>query len=376
MSTQWFSDKVVNASRKDSKEPMFNANGEINADSKADHFVQTQHLAQLMHDDKGAKAEKSTVTEKVASYLGVDLGSKNPQAQAQTDAFLQKQFSSQDNRLRFAQGEVPLILERLDYDGFSRRLLLTHPVAKGEVVYYEKDINVTALVVQDSAATIQSVVRGDRIFPPDFVISALALIPATEIAKKAYNIIDRTHDKTTFNIMLQEDRNAMKLCYAASQLENTPLTIAGSVNKNVVETLVKQIENQWLIVDKIITHRNDWGDLRSAVNSTDYDPMTARDVLLTGNFAKLWGYNFIVLSGIDKQDVIPQGLMFATTEPRFLGAIPIRIDLEVHPADQFVKGEFTYGWLFAENLGQVIYNPRAVAMASKTGTVIPSYLTR
>jgi len=132
------------------------------------------------------------------------------------------------------------------------------------------------------------------------------------------------------------------------------------------------------LVDKFIINRAELGDLKKNINAIDYDPVTSRDVLLTGIFASIWGVNIFVSAGVDEQGLqnvsVPEGVVFAVTEGRYLGAMPIRISLTMLPADAFVFGKFQYGYLFGEMIGMAILNPRAVACGVKTGATLPSWM--
>lgn len=342
-----------------SSQDMFDSKGEINAYDHEDVINQQQKFAGLMSQYK-----------KTGSFYSLDEKQRIMEA-----AF----GGNQEERMRFGAEMIPLILDRLDYEGFIRQVFKTHEVAQGQIISYEKDINVTALVIQEDGQTIETVVKGNRVFPPEFWVTAFPKINMGEIAKRQYDVVDRTHDKATFQIMLQEDRNGLRQLYQASTIENSQINITSSLNKSVLETLQLEVERHRLIVDKFIMNRAELGDFKKNINSMDYDPITSRDILLTGVFANIWGVNVFVSAGVDEaglQNVsVPQGVIFACTEGRYLGAMPIRISLTMLPADQFMFGKFAYGYLFGEMIGQAVLNPRSVAVGIKSTASIPSWLS-
>ena len=284
-----------------------------------------------------------------------------------------------DERLRFGAEMVPLILDRLDYEGFIRQVFRVHELAQGQINSYEKDVNVSAMVIQEDGQTIETIVKGNRIFPPEFMVTANPKISISEIAQRQYDIVDRTHDKTTFQIQLTEDRMGLRQLYQSATLENSLINVTSSVNKSVLETLQYEVERWRLMVDKFIMNRAELGDLKKNINAIDYDPITSRDVLLTGIFGNIWGVNIFISAGQDEQGVesvsVPEGVIFAVTEPRYLGTMPIRVNLTVLPADQFVFGQPMYGWLFAEQIGMCCVNSRSIAVAQKSSASIPAWLT-
>lgn len=368
-----------------SKGRMFDKNGNLNAWDKQDVLAQqdmyqdirvAHQMGRVLSRDE---AIQQRYLQRVASAANEG---EEIQKRAAQQALLHDMFSSDQGRMKLAAGQVPLILSALDYEGFARNVLLTHSVAQGEIISYEKDVAVTASIIEEDGQSIRTVVRGNRIFPAEFFITALNLIPKGEIARKQYDIVDRAHDKTVYQIMLKEDRNLLRLLYKNATIENEQINLVGNIDKSAIESLVVELERNRLLCDKILMNRIDWGQLRKNINSTDFDPLTSRDTMMTGMFAKIWNHKIMVtagttdVDGVMNQESVPAGVMFAVTEPRFLGAQPVRIELEVNPADQFILGELNYGWLFSEMLGQVIVNPKAVSMAVRAGTTIPSYLQR
>jgi len=342
-----------------SKEDMFNSKGEMNAYDKKDVITQQQKFASLREQYK-----------KSGSFYSMDEKQRIMEA-----AF----GGNEEERMRFGAEMIPLILDRLDYEGFIRQVFKTHEVAQGQIISYEKDINVTALIIQEDGQTIECVVKGNRVFPAEFWVTAFPKINMAEIAKRQFDIVDRTHDKATFQIMLQEDRNGLRELYQASTLENSNITISSTVNKSVLESLQYEVERHRLICDKFLMNRAELGDFKRNINSMDYDPITSRDILLTGIFGNIWGVNIFVSAGVDEAGIqnvsVPEGMVFAVTEGRYLGAMPIRISLTMLPADQFVFGKFQYGYLFGEMIGQAILNPRAIACGIKTGTTVPAWMS-
>ena len=178
-----------------SSQDMFDSKGQLNAYDHKDVITQQQKFAGLMGQYK-----------KTGSFYSLDEKQKIMEA-----AF----GGNEEERMRFGAEMIPLILDRLDYEGFIRQVFKTHEVAQGQIISYEKDINVTALVIQEDGQTVETVVKGNRVFPPEFWVTAFPKIGMSEIAKRQYDVVDRAHDKATFQIMLQEDRNGLRELYAA-----------------------------------------------------------------------------------------------------------------------------------------------------------------
>ena len=344
-----------------SSEKMFDAKGELNAYDHKDVMTQQQRFAAIRDRYQRGKSGASHYTPE------------------QKQQIVEAAFAGDEaERHRFGAEMIPLILDRLDYEGFIRQVFKTHEVAQGQIISYEKDVNVTALIIQEDGQTIETVVKGNRVFPPEFWVTAFPKINMAEIARRQYDIVDRTHDKATFQIMLQEDRSGLAELYQAATLENTEIAITSDINKTVLENIQVEVERHRLLVDKFIMNRAELGDLKKNINAIDYDPITSRDILMTGIFASIWGVNIFISAGVDEQGLqnvsVPEGVVFAVTEGRYLGAMPVRISLTMLPADAFVFGKFQYGYLFGEMIGMAVLNARSVARGVKSGATIPSWM--
>lgn len=343
-----------------SKEDMFDSKGEINAYDYKDVMNQQMKFAETR--DKYQRRSASTMSPDEKQRI-VEAAFAGDEAE----------------RMKFGAEMIPLILERLDYEGFIRQVFKTHEVAQGQIISYEKDINVTALVIQEDGQTIETVVKGNRVFPAEFWVTAFPKINMAEIARRQFDIVDRTQDKATFQIMLKEDRNGLRELYQASTIENSQISVTSTVNKTVLETLQYEVERHRLMVDKFVMNRQELGDIKKNMNIIDYDPVTSKEVLMTGIFANIWGVNIFVSAGVDEQGLenysVPEGHIFACTDGRYLGAMPIRIGLTMLPADQFIFGKFQYGYLFGEMIGQAVLNARSVAVAKKSTSSTPAWLS-
>jgi hypothetical protein len=353
----------VSASGKEmqSKEAMFDSNGNVNAYDHKDAVMQLEKFAGLR--DRYQHKIKS------GSFYSPE----------EKQRIVETAFNGDPtNRQKFAAAMIPLILERLDYEGFGRQVLMTHEVPQGQIISYEKDINIAAMVIQEDGQTVDARVKGDRVFPPTFDITANPRIPLNEIYQRQFDIVDRTHDKALFQIMLQEDRAVLAALYAASTAENSQISITSTVSKSVLETMALEVERHRLLVDKFLMNRAELSDLRKNINAIDFSPEISRDVLLTGIFGQIFGYNIFISAGIDEPGKVncstPAGVIFAVTAGQTLGAMPIRMGLQVMPADQYVNNKAEIGFFMVEEIGVAVLNSRAISCGVKTGAVIPKYL--
>jgi hypothetical protein len=86
-----------------------------------------------------------------------------------------------------------------------------------------------------------------------------------------------------------------------------------------------------------------------------------RELLLTGLLARLFGADIIV------SKIVPPGTVYGCADKEFVGVMPVRMDIEVLPADQPLR--LSLGWVVAEEIGIGIVNSRGVAAGKKSTTV-------
>jgi hypothetical protein len=69
---------------------------------------------------------------------------------------------------------------------------------------------------------------------------------------------------------------------------------------------------------------------------------------------------------IQRSIIVPQGEIFLTAEPEFVGVMPVMYSLDVeenHQVEQFYKG-----WVLDEMIGMLVLNPRGLTRILKGNT--------
>ena len=110
---------------------------------------------------------------------------------------------------------------------------------------------------------------------------------------------------------------------------------------------------------RILIHPADARDLYSwDINVTG---MSFKDEVVGGQKITKYGeFN------LQRSVIIPQGEVFLTAEPEFVGVMPVMYSLDVeenHQVEQFYKG-----WVMDELIGQVILNGRGLSRILKAGS--------
>lgn len=333
------------------KEGTMFSGGQLNAWDRKDAMAQLQFAAANNGRVRGAAVRKA-----------VEL---DP---AEREELLRLAYSRDaGDRERFAQKPISIVYDRLDYIGFASDILQEMELRQGVIPAVEKDINVPAVVVAEDAQTIKTEIKGDRVFFEEFQIQSLVTVSIMEVMQRSYAIIDRIFEKVPRQIALTEDRVLVRALMAAASIRNNVIAdTGGTLTKNNIEALSLQIERWRLEADKILMNRFDFGKIRTDIDSMKFDPVTSRDVFVSGYVGKYYDIDLYVTAGIDEDqtenEVIPRGHVFAVGGPRYVGYQGVRVPLDVFNADQFINGQAQYGWMYYKLQGMLISNPRAVAL--------------
>jgi hypothetical protein len=342
---------------------MFNSRGEMNAWDKRDAINQSAYAATQMGKVRAAAMKKA-----------VELSNEERQA------LLSLAYSDNpSDRLKFAQNSISLVYDRLDYIGFTPDILQEIELGMGVIPAVEHDINVPAVIVAEDAKTLKTAIVGNRTFFEEFELTSLPTVSIKEVNQRSFNIIDRIFEKVPRQIALKEDRTLVRALRKASTIKNTNKTIVGGMTVNLIEDMAVEIERHRLECDKFLFNRKDYSQLRkSLVKSSDFDPITSRDMFVSGYMGKIFDYNLYVLAGVDEDglenEVIPEGHAFAVAGPRYVGYLGVRVPLDVYNADQMITGDARFGWFYYKSEGMAITNPRSVVYAKSAGAVTPLWM--
>jgi len=283
----------------------------------------------------------------------------------QKEKLIATMLSTPEGKYKLAASMQNPLRQRLDYEGVGRRALVVDPLPQGALPYYDKDIDVPAVVIGEEGETPETVVKGKRILIPLFELGSRPTIPFTQIKERRFNLIDRAQNKAKQEIQAAED----ELIFAALDvaltqvnpatgvLYNAGIAAAGLLDKDALSDAFTEIEKHDLRVSRIFMNAKDYGDIRKW-GRDQLDPVTQKSLLATGLMAYIWGAEIIV------SRVVPIGTVYVCTEKEFLGIMPQRIDLTVLPADD--PANRLIGWSIFEQIGVGIHNPRGVASITVT----------
>jgi len=257
--------------------------------------------------------------------------------------------------------------ERLDYEGVFRRAAVVDPLPQGALPYYDRDVDVPAVVIGEEGQTPETIVKGKRILVPMFELASNPKIPFTQIKERRYNLIDRAQDKAKQDIQASEDDLGFSaLQVAAAQINpntglpfNAVVNAAGGLDRDSLADGFAEVEKHDLRVARLFMNARDYSDIRK-FGRDQLDPISQRSLINTGLMAQIWGADIIV------SRVVPIGTVFVCTEEKFLAVMPQRIDITVLPADD--PDNRLIGWSIFEQIGIGVWNPRGVGIITVSRT--------
>ena len=327
---------------------MFNSKGEMNASNLKEAVANLVKFASILEDN-------------MPSNSGV--AGQPSLSDDKRDELIARAITTADGKLALAQAMANPIRKNLDYHGIARRALVVDPLPQGAMATYDRDIDVAAVVISSNGTGPESRVFGDRVVVPEFELFSNPTVRISEVKRRRFNVIDRAVQKARQEIMAQEDASVFAALDMAAQQENvlTDIADSGLLKRDLVE-LKRQVDHWDLVTTKFFMNINEFTDMlkwgSGGGTSGDLDPVTMREVLQTGLYAHIWGTDIMV------SKIVPPGTIYATSDPEFLGVMPIRQDIEVLPADEPKK--LSLGWVVSEIIGLAIVNPRGVAAGRKS----------
>lgn len=332
---------------------LFNKDGEVNASSVKDALQVIAKYASIIQEHQ-------------PSNLG--LSGQPSYSDTQRDELISQALSTSEGKLALAQAMANPIRRNLDYQGIARRALVVDGLPQSALPVYDRDIDVSAVVVASNGTAVESRVFGDRVTVPEFEIVSNPTVRIAEVKRRRFNVIDRAVQKARQEIMAQEDANIFGALDVAAAIENVVQDVAdgGLLKRDLVE--VKSQVDRWdLVTTKFFLNINEFNEILNwasgggqGATGGEVDMVTQREIMQTGILAKIWGADICV------SKLVPAGTIYSCADPEFVGVMPVRQDIEVMPADE--PKQLKLGWVVSEIIGIGIVNPRGVGKGTK-GTV-------
>lgn len=335
---------------------LFDNKGDLNAATTRDALTAITKMAKIIEEN----ANSSNT-----------LAGRPSFSDQQRDDMIKRALLTQEGKVALGQAMALPIRRNLDYAGVARRALVVDPLPTGALPVYERDIDVSAVVVSSNGSAPESVVRGDRVTIPEFEIVSNPTVRIREVRQRRFNVIERAVQKARQEIQANEDANVFASLDFSGDAnfggDNTAVDItdAGLARADLVRMGI-QVDRWDLVTTKYFMNIVEFAEIRlwSSQNGggvAEVDPVTHREILQTGLYARIFGADIIV------SKIVTPGTLFALADPEFVGVMPVRQDIEVMPADE--PKRLSLGWVISEIIGIGIVNSRGCAVGRKSVTV-------
>jgi hypothetical protein len=255
-------------------------------------------------------------------------------------------LDTNEGRQALAQAMVEPIKNSLMYQAIGRKLLLVDELPQGVLPRYERDVTAKSFVVGKRGNVPTSEIEAEELLVPTFELAANPVIRYSEVKARRFYIVDRAQIRAKDSLQRQEDTEVFKVINSGTPNDQT-ISVNGTVQLEQVNLALTLIEEHELIGAKIVVPPARYKDFRGWGPDV-YDQATQRDILQTG----LYGHLFT--ADIHLSTMVPKNCVYIMAPAQFVGAIPIRQDITVLPADDTRK--LRLGWVVYEELGFAVIN--------------------
>jgi len=268
------------------------------------------------------------------------------------ETLIAQALETPEGRVALAQAMVEPIRRALEYQAVGRKLLMVDELPQGAYARYEKDVRATATVISRRGAVPDMIVEGEEILVPTFEIATNPTVRISEVKARRFYIVDRAQIKAKEAIQKEEDTNIFNAINAAVPAANQVISTGGALSTSALGQAFASVEQHDLTVGKVVLHALRYNDIRNW-GKTVYDEATQKEVLTSGLFGHIWTADIHVSSRVTPAYV------FVLSLAEYVGAMPIRQDITVLPADDPKK--LRLGWIIYEEIGITVINDYALA---------------
>lgn len=284
---------------------------------------------------------------------------KNSLTAEQKEAVIAQALNTDEGRVALAQAMVEPIRKSLEYQAVGRKCLMVDELPQGALARYERDVSAVAHILASRSAVPDQIVEGEEILVPTFEIAANPQVRLSEIKARRFYIVDRAQIKAKEAIQKEEDQLIFKLLLGAADARGDQIvTNVGTLTPASMNTAFRYLEQHDLVATKIVMHAKQYAAVRM-FGKDFYDEASQREIITSGLFGHLWTADVHVSSKMDPDSVL------VVSSPDTVGAMPIRQDISVLPADD--PKTLRLGWVIYEEIGMVCVNNYAVSKVEVLG---------
>lgn len=319
------------------------SNGEINAGSKKELMQRIGALA--LASAQGDVKEQSEFSRKKAELVEAAI-------------------ADQTGETWRVVGEVlgDEIMETMGRDGFLRKVLMKKDLKKGEIGRLRiRKKDVLAFYAVNDTGTVASQVNQSYLFPPEFYTKAHIVIEDRELEQAPGDLLDDKYIDGLEQMMVKEDQVLRSLLNVAAPAYNSVVGFS-TFTPQVFAEARTQIQQWGNACATALISIDLWNDILADPEfSTYFDPVTKREVIMSGSLGSMYGVN-LVTDGFryETLQVLNQGEFYFLAAPQALGAQTVRQEIKSAPINKYLLGIPERGWFMSKILGLSIGNARGV----------------
>ncbi len=292
---------------------------------------------------------------------------------------------------KIGQGMIGPIQVRLRYEGMVRNVLVEDTLDRGPIIPYDivDDLGQAYILNQtDSEVKIQ-MFEGKQATPSLFRIASFPRVRKEDLYYLRVNLVEYAQDESRQAIMKQEDYRLIVLLEqaivgfgvngpkptggyqtgisagpAGFTNEKTVLVGSGSPLEPIdFYSAVSMVEIEQVEANRVLAHPQDLRDIYTwDINTTGW---ALKDKIVGGEKVTSFGE-----FELQRSVMVPQGELFLTAAPEFVGVFPVMYSLDVeenHQVETFYKG-----WVMDELIGMLVLNSRGLARILKSDSYAAS----
>ena len=269
----------------------------------------------------------------------------------QREQIIAQALETPEGRTALAQAMVEPIKTSLMYQAIARKLLMVDELLQGQLARYERDVATKSYVIPKRGSVPSAEIEAEEILVPTIEIAANPTIRLNEVRQRRFYIVDRAQVRAKDSLQRQEDVETFKVLNAAVPAAQS-ISVAGTLQPENVNLALTLIEEHELIGAKIVVHPQRYKDIRTW-GKDFYDEATQRDILMTGLYGHLYS------ADIHVSTMVPKNAVYVLAPAQFVGALPVRQDITVLPADD--PKRLRLGWVIYEEIGFAVINDYAIS---------------
>lgn len=259
-----------------------------------------------------------------------------------------------------------------DYSAIHQRFLKMTTLKDGEFHRLPYDLMVGAYLVAPGGGGYARVIGGSDqkyLIAPEFGVQANFEMHAFERHTATWDMFARGEDTAKQNIMREKDKRFVAILDAASTQANAQVEFTQLSRAHFAQAKLRL--GRWGFEGKqVLMHLNEQlSDLVGGNFVSDLDPVSQREIHVSGYAGRYGGWEFVIAHGANGLlNILPEGTLYFTAAPEFVGEAGVRVELDAMTYDTPVLGRAGSGVLMYSQMTMAVIGGRAIVKAIRVAS--------